>query len=280
MNAIRENNISSESWKARLELEYTKKAQRTVLSKNVHIGPLAVQRPLYPEGEVCHSYILHPPGGVVGGDLLEIDVQAKSGVKILITTPGATKFYRSGGRTAVQDQRLLVKEGAVLEWFPQDTILFSGAEAEISTRVELESSAVFMGWEVTSLGLPAVGKRFDKGSLVATLSVSRDGVPLLLERLRVSGEQDLDSPAGLRSFPVTATFVSTGGSAEMLEPLRKLMVAEEKALYGVTLMDDLLVARYLGYSSFAARELFGELWRLLRPEVIGLDASPPRIWNT
>ncbi len=271
---------TADGWTARLDLEYAARQDRTVLVRNRHRGPLVVQRPLYPEKEVCHTCILHPPGGVVGGDRLEIAVLAGAGANALLTTPGATKFYRSGGRRAVQNQHLHIDDGAVLEWFPQDNILFPGAEAVINTRIDLAHGARFMGWEILCLGLPVNGRRFAGGSLVTRLSLHRESRPLLLERLRIVEENDLDRCAGLRSFPVTATFIATNGTADMLSPLRELVTREEEALYGVTLVDEVLVARYLGHSTFAAHELFMDIWSILRPEITGRGACAPRIWAT
>lgn len=280
MTAPAVNIGTAKGWTARLELEYTAREERTVLAGNRHRGPLVVQRPLYPEGGVCHTCILHPPGGVVGGDRLEIDVFAGPGTATLITTPGATKFYRSAGDRAVQEQRLSVGDGAILEWFPQDNIFFPGADVEISTRIDLESGAQFMGREILCFGLPVNGQRFTGGRLRVTLAIYRDRTPLLLDRLRVDGEEDMDRCAGLRGFPVTATIIATGGKTEMLEPLRSLAPREKEALYAVTLIDDLLVARYLGRSTFAARDLFTEVWSFLRPKIAGRNACPPRIWAT
>ena len=271
---------TADGWTARLELEYAARQERTVLVRNRHQGPLVVQRPLYPEGEVCHTCILHPPGGVVGGDRLEIDILAGEKTAALLTTPGATKFYRSAGKKAVQEQHLTVSNGALLEWFPQDNILFPGADAIISTRVDLASTAQFMGWEIHCLGLPVNKERFTSGRLQTNLAIYRDSSPLLLDRFRVAEEKDLDRCAGLRGFPVIATFIATSGKEDMLPPLRDLTPREKEALYGVTLVDDLLVARYLGHSTFAAHGLFTEIWTLLRPKIAGRCACAPRIWAT
>lgn len=271
---------SADGWTARLQLEYGVRQQRTALIRNRHLGPLMVQRPLYPEGEVCHTCILHPPGGVVGGDRLEIDVLAGRGTAALLTTPGATKFYRSGGRTAVQDQHLTVHDNALLEWFPQDNILFPGAEALIKTRIDLAHAAQFMGWEILCLGLPVNRQRLSSGSLQTELSLYRSSSPLFMERLRVQGSKDLDRCAGLRGFPVTATFIATGGNRDLLSALRDLAPGENDALYGVTMTDEILVARYLGHSTFAARALFTKIWSILRPEIAGRGACAPRIWAT
>ena len=89
------NLTATTGWLAELELEYAVRRDKTCLVRKKQRGPLTLQRPFYPEGDICHSYILHPPGGVVGGDTLEITVQAAAKSHCLITTPGATKFYRS-----------------------------------------------------------------------------------------------------------------------------------------------------------------------------------------
>ena len=280
MSTVETDIAQNKGWHAHLYLEYTLRDKRTVLSRNRHHGPLVVQRPLYPEGGVCHTCILHPPGGVVGGDRLEINILAKEDTATLITTPGATKFYRSAGNKAVQEQHIRVDDGAILEWFPQDNILFPGANAEINTRVDLAPTAQFIGWEILCLGMPVNGEVFNSGQLATSFIIHRHESPLFIDRLRVNSEKDLNRCAGLHGFPVTATFVATGCNPEMLDSLRNLAPHEQEALYGVTLMEELLVARYLGRSTFAAQALFTRIWKYLRPEIIKKDACPPRIWAT
>ncbi|HIP38469.1 MAG TPA: urease accessory protein [Desulfocapsa sulfexigens] len=280
MTNLQPDTSIEDGWTARLRLEYKFKNNRTVLACNRHSGPLVVQRSLYPENDVCHTYILHPPGGVVGGDKLEIDVVAGSETATLLTTPGATKFYRSDGKEGVQLQRLVVEPGGTLEWFPQENILFPGAKARIETRIDLADTARFMGWEILCLGLPTNKEKFTTGRADTALSLYRNGEPVFQDRLRVNGEKDLNALAGLHGFPVCATFIATGIPSGLLPALRQLVCREKKAQYGVTLLDDLLVARYLGYSTFAARHLFTDIWKILRLKILGKVASVPRIWAT
>ncbi|MDK9706283.1 MAG: urease accessory protein UreD [Desulforhopalus sp.] len=266
-------------WRAELALTYAAQKDTTILADSRHQGPLRVQRPLYPEGGVCHTCILHPPGGVVGGDSLHLDVTVRDTAHALITTPGATKFYRSAGRAAVQRQMLAV-HGGTLEWLPQEAIAFPGAEAELLTEVRLYGKARFIGWEVLCLGLPARGETFSPGRFDGCLALYRDGRPLFFDRLRVRSERDLASVVGLRRHPVSGCFLATGVSRETAAGLGDLASRTDGELTGLTLLGEVLVARYLGYSVVAAREFFSELWARLRPSLIGRPACPPRIWAT
>jgi len=271
---------ADEGWQAHLALEFTSREAVTVLSGNRHTGPLRVQRPLYPEGGVCHVCLLHPPGGVVGGDRLRLEVEVKSDAAALITTPGATKFYRSGGARAIQENRLSIERNGWLEWLPQESIVYPDADAGIATRVNLAEGAGFMGWEVVCIGLPACGRPFTAGRLETRLEIQRGGRPIFKDRLMVADETDIRRPAGLRGCSVSATFVATGGNPEMLPPLRRIVNADPKRLAGITLMEDLLVARYIGNTSSEAKRLFQEIWTWLRPHLSGRPACAPRIWDT
>jgi urease accessory protein len=266
-------------WQAGLQLGFRARPHRTVLAERKRIGPLAVQRPFYPEGDVCHVYLLHPPGGVVGGDTLDIAVSVEANAHALITTPGATKFYRSAGQDAHQVQRLIVEDGAVLEWLPQENIYFPGAQVRINTRIDLRGTARFAYWEIQCLGRPVLEEGFDQGFIDSRLSVYRDDEPLVLERLRVSADNRarLSLMAGL---PVGGSLlIGNAGEAE-IEACRDLLLSDGADYTGATLLGDILVVRYLGTSTERARRLFADVWRSLRPATLGRAPSDPRIWAT
>ncbi|MES9970219.1 MAG: urease accessory protein UreD [Candidatus Thiodiazotropha sp.] len=266
-------------WHAALRLGFRKTPQRTVLAKRGHKGPVAVQRPFYPEGDLCHVYLLHPPGGVAGGDRIDIRTEVGAEASALVTTPGATKFYHSIGPDAAQHQYLKVTDGC-LEWLPQENILFPGARAELSTRVDLRDDAKFIGWEINCLGRPAIAERFDRGSALFRFSLSRDGVPLLHERLTIDSSKDLDAAAGLRGKPVFASLYATTQDETLAGQLRDLIPEQNHRQLGITQVDGLLIARYLGDSTEMARRLFIEIWKALRPALLNRSPSVPRIWNT
>jgi urease accessory protein len=270
-------------WRARLTLGFRAAPGRTILAERHREGPLAVQRALYPEGDACHVYLLHPPGGVAGGDRLDIRCTAHPKATALLTTPGATKFYRSIGPTARVDQRLTA-DGGALEWLPQENILFPGAMSELNTRVDLNGNARFIGWEIHCLGRPVIGEAFDTGAATMAFQLYRDGSPVLLERQvirrdqRFSGEiPAIREAAGLRGLPVFATLYATPADTRLLERLREMLPDPE---LGMTLVDGLLALRYLGDSVARANRCFVRAWEELRPAVIGRPTCAPRIWNT
>ena len=271
-------------WLAELHLRCEERAgpggPRTVLAGKHQLGPLTLQRAFHPEGAPCHLYPLHPPGGVVGGDVLDIRVDVAAGAHALLTTPGAAKFYRSVGELARQDQRLSVAPGGVLEWFPQPAILFPGARVRSRTEIALCGDARCIGWEVLSLGRPVIGERFTEGALDAELGVVRDGRPLLLDRLRVGAATDLDRPTGLARHPVSGTFLASGADGIDLDRAREVLAAAPALVCGVTLLDDLLIARALADTTEPLLRVFSRLWMALRPRLLGREAVAPRIWAT
>jgi urease accessory protein len=266
-------------WYAGLRLGFRKSPGRTVLAERKHQGPLAVQRAFYPEGDLCHVYLLHPPGGIAGGDRLDIRARVDSQASALVTTPGATKFYRSIGPAAVQTQRLSLHGGS-LEWLPQENILFPGAKAELSTQVHLKGDAAFIGWEINCLGRPAIDESFDAGHALFSFSIFRDDLPLLHERLTVDSVKSLYGAAGLRNQPVVASLYATTEDEKLTDSVRSQIPEKYRPQLGVTLVDGLLIIRYLGDSTERARRLFIDIWKVLRPSILNRTPSVPRIWNT
>lgn len=266
-------------WQGALRLGFRVRDGRTLLAERERRGPLSVQRPFYPEGDTCHVYLLHPPGGVVGGDSLDLRVVLEPGTRALITAPGATKFYRSAGDLALQSQTLSVAAGAGLEWLPHENIYFPGARVRQSTRIVLAGDARLCSWEFQCLGRPAIGETFDAGLLDSALVVERDGRPVVVERLRVTPETAA-RPASLRGMPVSATLLASPCADAEVDACRRLLQTVDGDHAAATLLDDVLAVRYLGHSVARARQLFTRVWRSLRPAVFGREAVPPRIWAT
>jgi urease accessory protein len=240
-----------------------------------------IQRPFYPEGPVCHGYVLHPPGGIVGGDRLSIDVQCTNNAAGLVTTPGATKYYGSDGRLAQQYQHITVHDGN-FEWMPQESIFFDRCIASQQLRIDLQSASRFIGWDINCLGRPAGNHQFKVGCVSSRFDIHVDEQPILLERLRVNGEEDVSRSSGLRGATTNAIMVAYSPVpflAELLDGVRGIINQTQQ--FSVTQLNkNLIVVRYLGGSSEQAREGFIAVWQMLRPIIMQRQAVLPRIWAT
>jgi len=273
-----ENLEVGRGWHASLELEFAARGSRTVLARRSHIGPLVVQRPFYPEGSVCHIYLVHPPGGVVGGDRLELRARADDGSHALITTPAATKFYRSEGKLAHQSQDLSL-DAATFEWLPQETILFPEAYANIVTRVRLTERSRFIGWEIVCYGRPASGLAYASGRAHQDFELWLNDIPLVLDHLRLDGAgASMQARYGLAGHTVLGTMFAFPADDALLHLART--VAIEGVLCACSKVDGVLVCRAVGMQADAVRKALTAIWQLIRPQVAGRAAVAPRIWAT
>jgi urease accessory protein len=270
-------------WHARLALDFAARDGRSVLTRREQYGPLAVQKPLYPEGDaVCHTVLLHPPGGIAGGDQIDIALTLDAGGHALITTPGAAKWYRSLGAVAQQQVRCHVAAGAALEYLPQESILFDGCHGSSVLEVQLDEGATFIGWDISVMGRPASGEDYLSGVFRQRSEILINGQSVLFESARLAGDDAfLRSSAGYRGYRVTGTLLAAGkkASADTLAACRAL-VLPLGALAGITQCPSVLIARYLGDDAEAARTYFAQVWSRLRPDLLGREAQPPRIWST
>ena len=257
------------SWKASLSLAFARHGERSVLTRREHAGPLVVQKPLYPEGaDLCHAIVVHPPGGIAGGDELALEVHAAQGSHALLTTPGAGKWYRSAGAWARQSLDFNV--AGTLEWLPRETIVFDGALATLDCHIVLMDEARYIGWEIVCLGRRGSGERFERGRLQISTRVDRQERPLFIDKGEIeAGGRLMHSPAGLGGRSVFGMLIATYDGGRIASP--------ELAL---TQLPGLLIARYLGDSSEQALRAFTALWKALRPSVCGRVAVEPRIWST
>ena len=274
-------------WRGALTLDYTARAGRTV-GHDSHSGPLRVLKPLYPEGPaICHHVLVHPPGGVVGGDELHINARLAAGTHVLLTTPGATRFYRSEGAQALQQTTLRLADSARLEWLPMETIAYSGCLAQHRLRAELASGAEMMGWDVLVLGLAAAGQPFTAGCYGQQLELP--GGWLDQARIAAADRPLLDGPQGWAGHTVLATLWF--GAGEALAPARReaLLEAARQACAGHALaatagctapQPQVVVLRVLARGTEPAMQLLAQVRAAWRQLAWGLAAQPPRIWQT
>ena len=273
-------------WHARLQLDYTLEGTRTV-ARHAHNGPLRILQSLYPEGDaVCHNVLVHPPGGLVGGDTLDITATVGPGAHGLVTTPGATRFYRSTGELALQRTHLTLAEGARLEWLPLEALCYNACNAENHLTLNLAPGAECMGWDVTALGLPHAGQPFDTGRFVQHI----EAPGLWLERgvIDAADHRLLESPLGLAGqrcmaslFFVTGRPLDRARRDTALDAARAVMDAHAlKASAGATSPNgQVLVVRALAPQVEPAMQLLQQVRAAWRAALWQLCAEPPRIWS-
>jgi len=267
------------SWNASLDLRYEAAAGRTVVARR-HDGPLQVQKALYPEGDaVCHTIVVHPPGGIAGGDALAIRAHCLPESHALLTTPGATRWYKADGARARQSIELEV--AGRLEWLPQEAIVFDRAEVDSRIEISLSGAASAIGWDVVALGRTAAGESFREGEFAQTIRLKADDELLWSERTRITGADPLlTSPVGLDGKPVFGCLWAYGPawSDADLESIRDGLLRSTAV---TRLAPRLLVARALGSTTALVRDALQAFWRRARPLVFGGRAAiAPRIWST
>ena len=274
------------NWQARLVLGFADDAGTTRLIERTHFGPLRVQKPLYPEGaQVCHAIVVHPPGGVVGGDTLAISAKVGDAAHAFITTPGAAKWYKANGRISRQDISLEIAAGARLEWLPQETIFFDAAQVDLTQSVSLAKDASYIACEIYCFGRTASGESFNSGTVSQRTSIRREGKLIWWEQGALAGgSAAMRSPLGLSGKTVCATLIAAGKPlpAAVLNTIRHQVgiLAGNAADFGISQLKSALVARYLGDSSETARAVMLCVWQHVRPELMACAAVVPRIWNT
>lgn len=291
------NRVESRQWLAKLALTFSHNAYGTQLKKTTREGPLSVQKAFYPEGQECaHIYLLHPPAGIVSGDQLNVEITIEEHGHVLVTTPGANRFYRAredlsiGETKQTQITSLYIRDDAIAENFPQETIVYEGADGFNTVDVHMSENSVYLGWDITCLGLPSSDQYFDKGQYTQLNRLYCGSTLIYHDRIEISPtNQLLHHMAGLASKPVFGTFLvyapmqlnELKQRKQIIETLRDIIDVENaQTLISITDIRGLFVIRYLGEQAHECKNLFIKLWQHLRPLIIESSGVEPRIWHT
>jgi urease accessory protein len=284
------------SWLGHLQLNYRLDEHRPASSPRTiahdrHSGPLRVLQRLYPEGDaICHHVLVHPPGGIVGGDVLRITGEVGAGCHALITTPGATRFYRSAGDEALQDVQLRVKPGARLEWLPLETIAYAGCLARNRLTFQLEGDAEMMGWDILALGLPAASAPWSSGSYQQHVDIA----DIWLDHALIRADDALlhSSGPGWAGRSVLASLWFARGQAldaerlsQLLDTARSLIEQHGQTSHafqaGVSApQNELVVLRVLADQVEPLQTLLRAIRLAWRQLAWSLTDHTPRIWGT
>jgi urease accessory protein len=275
-----------DGWPAELHLRFARRKMRTVLVEKRHSGPLLVQKAIYPEDKkICHAVIVHPPGGIAGGDELRVEIDLEADSNAVVSTPAATKWYKAPRHRCRQQTTIRLAERATLDWLPQENIFYNATRAESTFRLQIGTGATAIGWEIGMLGRQASGEEWLEGSLRFLTTIERtDGLPLWVERLRLEATGSLRKAyQGLCGLNVFGTLwaVSAGCTAALAEELASDLPLENGLRAGVTsLPEGILLVRGLANDVERLRQMMVDCWMRLRPPVHGLTSQRLRLWAT
>lgn len=302
----KQNAVPKNTWLANLSLEFHHNTYGTRLVRTERNGPLSVQKAFYPEGKDCaHIYLLHPPAGIVSGDELRINIDVGKHAHSLITTPGANRFYRAredqtiGDSKQVQHCAITLEDNATCENFPQETIVYEGADGFNTVDVHLTEQSCYLGWDITSLGLPSSNQPFHQGSYRQLNRVYCDNTLIYHDRIAIEPNSNIQlHQAGLNNCHVFATFLAYIPKERLTLAQQTNLVNELKALISqdrvinkihyknldkkisITQIRQLFVIRYLGKQAEECKQLFTFLWQSIRPYSLQKEGIEPRIWHT
>lgn len=276
-------------WYAKLELGFQAQTERTVLAHRRHSGPVRVQKMLWPEKTgICHAIIVHPPAGIAGGDHLTFEIVVDAAAHALVTTPGAGKWYRTNGKQAYQHIHISVKHNAVFEWLPQETMLFDGANAYSETLIQLDQTASFIGWDMLVIGRQARDEKFQSGAYHSHFKLWRNQQLLVADTLSFKGnDRWLSSCLGMNNHAVMGSlwavppekFRANIYLEAHIDLIRELMMRMDMPVR-LTLLGDVISARFLGDDVRHCHDAFAAIRARLRRYWFDLDEAFPRIWRT
>ncbi|WP_373478651.1 urease accessory protein UreD [Geminocystis sp.] len=271
------------NWHGKIDLVYSHNNGKTEIKSAFCQAPLKIQRAFYPEGNsICYSVILHTAGGIVGGDILTQNIYLSPNSHVLITTPSATKIYRSEKKKATQEILIKLENNSYLEYLPQEIIVFNKSQFQQKLRVELGNNATWLGWEIIRFGRSARGETFTDGQWLNYTEVWQENKPLWIDRQSFSGDSQLFSAVnGLADKPVIGSliFISSNPVEDFLPFIKELINSKfNQITLGVTTLQQGILCRYHGNSVSEAKNCLITIWQLLRKKQGFNSLIKPRVW--
>lgn len=286
--------MSFDTWQASIKLEFRKDKDKTLMVRNLHYGPLVVQKPFYPE-VACHVYLLHPPGGVASCDHLCVEAKANEHSQVLITTPGATKFYKGDNSYSLFEQNFYVENDASLEYLPAQNIFYKGTHTKVKTTFYLKDNSRFAFRDVSKCGMKDEERPFENSSLFNTVTIVENGKEKLIETSFIDGQDDLEALSGNYGCVYTGTYITNKVCEETLDKIRAILDSYKdndsfehpkrkdpnfRFYVAAGVVDNYTVVRFLSSQNEAIEKAIVDIWKLTRFETVGLKACLPRIWST
>jgi urease accessory protein len=223
--------------------------------------------------------VLTTSGGLAGGDRVAVTAWVGAGARAQVAGQAAEKIYRSTDAAAEMTATLRVAPGGLLEWLPQEMILFDGSRLRRRFDVAVEGDGRLFACDSVVFGRTARGERFNQGLFFDRWTLRRDGGLAWADALRVEGKAELDHKAGFGGAVAAATLLYVAkDAARHLTLARSLVTGVWRA--GATIVGEALLIRLFERDAQALRETLCGLVAEFRHGVLGLPARVPRLWRT
>lgn len=258
--------------------------QRDNQTRLADLHQASPQRVLFPvaaDGDPLTAALVTTSGGLVGGDSLDIALTVGPQAAGLFVAQAAEKIYRSSGADCRVELDLTVGEGGWLEYLPQETILFDGARLRRQTQVAVAPGARLLAGEILVFGRIARGERMARGLVRDEWRVHRGGRLAWTDALHLDGDiaARLDDPAGFGGCHALATVVLVVDDPAPFLPVVRSCPVGPGLYFGATIVNGILVARWLASDGLALRRSFAAAWGELRTRAGGFPPSLPRLWH-
>jgi urease accessory protein len=264
------------------EVSFVRKDGETGLGRLYYRDPLKVLFPRSPDGDVKTAAIVTTGGGLFGGDQYDIDISLEENAQCLVTAQAAEKVYRSSGPDCHVNVHLKVAKGGCLEWLPQETILFEKAQFRRTTKLDLEKGARALVGEIIVFGRLASGEELADGLLREAWEIRQEGKLVWADALHMDGDlqRALNHVSGFGGARCVATVVYSAENAkEFLENARAFLGEHDGVRLGASLVNGVLICRWLAADPYILRQAFGAFWSKMRNQALGRPEKLPRLWN-
>ena len=168
-----------------LRLRFSRGGGKTFLAQSRFSLPLQALTPLTLADGASYLMLLNPTGGVLGGDHLVTEIVQEAGTHVCLTTPSATRIYRTAEKPSLLETTIRLDEGATLEYFPDHVIPQERSQLRQSLRIEMARGSRAIVLDSMASGRVAHGERWCFTEMNSQTEVLMRGLPAYINHMKI-----------------------------------------------------------------------------------------------
>ena len=260
-----------------LRLRFARSGANTILAQSRFSLPLQALTPLTLADGASYLMLLNPTGGVLGGDHLTTEIMLESETHVCLTTPSATRIYRTAEKPALLETLVSLGEGATLEYFPDHIIPHVGSALRQSLRIEMARGSRAILLDSMASGRVAHGERWSFTEMDSRTEVYACGRPAYLNRTKIiPAAKRPDRQGWMEEFDYLSCLSLFADGFTRWKEVCAALNEELKGMPGVRGGATLLsqggcVARFLTRSASDMTPANKKLWDVARGQLAGLS---------